>query len=87
MKEFYKDDLIKIALFASLIREIDVPGHLEAIRRADAFGPILDPTAYKQNAKKMHQDRELFEAAVPLWGLADRIKSRANNQPNKEGGE
>jgi len=58
----------------------DLPELLRAIERADAFGPILDPTLYRDRAGAMHEDRELLEAALPLWRFAQRMKARGRGE-------
>lgn len=35
-----------------------------AARHADAFGPILDPTFYREKAGAMEEDRRMLEAAL-----------------------
>lgn len=51
----------------TLLRQFDIPGMLASIERADSVGPILDPTLWRENQEAMNEDRELLEAALPLY--------------------
>lgn len=41
---------------------LDWDGFLDRIAHADAVGPILDPTAYRDGQKEMHLIRDLARA-------------------------
>jgi hypothetical protein len=47
----------------------DLDAALQAIDRADAVGSILDPTAYRDNARRMHEDRATLSAVRDLARL------------------
>jgi hypothetical protein len=64
------------ALAAALLQEHDLPELLRAIDHSHAVGPILDPTLYREKAGAMELDRELLDAALPLWKLG---RKRAGN--------
>lgn len=68
--ETYQQAVQSCALAAAIVRQYDVPALLRAIERAHAVGPILDPTLYRDKAGAMDRDRQLLEAAMPLWKLA-----------------
>ena len=53
-----------------------IPELLSDIDRADAFGPIINPTLWRDKHKAMDQDRKLLEAALPLY----RIGVKLNNE-------
>lgn len=57
-------NLVQIA--AGLLSQVDLVGVLNAIEHADAFGPILDPTLYRQASTNLADVRRLVEAARPL---------------------
>jgi len=75
--EEWKGNLVLIASQARIISMVDIPKMLEQIDRAEAIGPLLDPTLYRANAGKMDEDKELLEAALPLWRFFAKIKARA----------
>ena len=60
---------------AHILASHDLDVLLNAISRADAAGALLDPTLYRDKAQAMHEDRTVFEAALPLWRLGRRLAS------------
>lgn len=73
----YQETVRGCALTASILTQYDLPKLLEAIGRAEAFGPLLDPTLYREKAGAMDADRELLEAALPLWRFGKKMKEVA----------
>ncbi len=74
---------IQAAVVASKMLVIhDVPDLLEAIERAHAVGPMLDPTLYRDKAKAMDEDKEILEAALPLWRLGRKLQARIEGRPS-----
>ena len=63
----YSERLRLLYTYAGLIAGFDIPGLIEAIDKADALGPILDPTLWMQNHKAMDDNRALLAAFLPLW--------------------
>jgi len=53
-----------VEAFVNLVagHTLDFNGFLARIERADAAGPILDPTAYRDGQKEMHLIRDLARA-------------------------
>jgi len=68
----YRVAMESIVMAANLIRQYDLPGMIESINFADRVGPFVDPTMYMHNAHLMHKSKEIIEAALPLWRLAER---------------
>lgn len=60
-------------LAAGILREHDLPMILAAIERADVFGPLLDPTLWRDKHRAMEEDRDMLRAAMPLWELGKRL--------------
>jgi len=71
-------------LCAKLLQAHDLPAMLAAIEHADAIGPLADPTLWNQNHKAMQQDREVLEAALPLWQLGKKLDAPMG-EPAEEG--
>jgi hypothetical protein len=65
---------VRTAVFAArMLQPHDLAGLIQAIDRADALGPLLDPTAWRERHQAMLEDREILEAALPLWRLGQRL--------------
>lgn len=60
----YRTALRAAVLAATMLAEHDWKGLIEAIDRADAVGPFLDPTLYRDKAAAMQSNREVFKAAM-----------------------
>lgn len=75
--EDYRAAVMHVALAAQLLAAHDLPALLEAIAKAEAIGPILDPTLYRQKGKAMMEDREILRAALPLWRLGKTLEQQS----------
>lgn len=66
----YRARLLTAYAVARTIRLLPLAAMLDAIDRADAAGPILDPTAYLQHGAAMREDgsvlRALYRARLKL---------------------
>lgn len=60
------------AIAANMLHGIDFESLIRDIDTADAIGPILDPTLYREKAKALHEDRALLVAAQNLAGVVKR---------------
>jgi hypothetical protein len=69
----YRDALESIVIVGRILLSHDLPELLRAIERAHAFGPILDPTLYREKSKAMELDKEWFKAALPLYRHAEKM--------------
>ncbi len=68
----YQDAVRRVALVASMLADIDFAKLIRAIDHADAVGPILNPTLWRDRHKAMHEDRTLLVAAQNLVGKLKR---------------
>ncbi|MGH9462021.1 MAG: hypothetical protein ACRD1X_12430 [Vicinamibacteria bacterium] len=75
--EEYRDNLIMVLTSARTLLLVDVPDLLNRISRAETLGPLLDPTLWIRNHQAMEEDKELLEAALPLYNLAKMLQERA----------
>lgn len=80
--ETYQITVRTCAVAMALIEQWDVPKIIAAIENANAVGPIIDPTMYREKSKAMSEDEELLRAALPLWKLAKNLKKRAMENPD-----
>lgn len=62
-KEAYISAHTAATMAYSLLSMHDYGKLIEAQNTADAIGPIIDPTLYRDKMKAMHEDRTIFEAA------------------------
>ena len=74
--EKYRSDLMLVATAMQAVGNIDIPKMLQAIEHCDTVAPFVDPTLYMQNRDKMMEDKELLEAALPLWKLHAKWKEK-----------
>lgn len=65
-EEEYRTALPMLWTAAQAISTLPLDKMLDAINHAESIGSLLDPTAYIRNADKMHQDKMIIEAAIPL---------------------
>jgi hypothetical protein len=77
--EEYQNTLRVCAMLAGLVGEHDIPKMLEMIERADSIGGMIDPTLYREKHGAMMEDKELLEAALPLWRIAKKFQERLNS--------
>lgn len=68
------------ALVGSMLTQYDLPEMLRAIEHAEAMGPMIDPTLYREKADAMDEDKTLLEAALPLWRWAMKQKKLAEEE-------
>ena len=47
-----------------LLEAVELDAIAETIERADSFGPMLDPTAYRAGAHRLPPQREMVRAAI-----------------------
>lgn len=71
----YRAAVTGVVVCARVLNQFDIPKLLEAIERADSFGCFFDPTLWINNRGKMNEDREVLEAALPLWRLAKKLQA------------
>lgn len=71
--KLYQASVVGVWLLAGALADHDIPQLIEAIDRADAIGPMVDPTLYRAKSGKMQEDRELLVAALPLWKLGKKL--------------
>lgn len=72
----YLVDLERVYLAAALLADIPVERMLNAIGLADAFGPMVDPTLYRDGVDRMNEDRGALRAALPLIQLGRALATR-----------
>lgn len=68
------------ALVGSMLTQYDLPAMVRAIEYAEAMGPMIDPTLYREKREAMDQDKDLLEAALPLWRWAQGQKKLAEEK-------
>lgn len=82
----YQEAILTCILAGKVMMALPLPDVLNAMSRAETLGPILDPTLYREKSDDMAADRELVEAALPLWRLArKRAGDRGNGESESKG--
>jgi len=74
-KTEYMTTLSSVSVAMGLLADTDIPAVLQAIANADAIGPIFNPTLWMEKHRAMDENKELLEAALPLWRMAQKLKS------------
>ena len=59
IKQEYELIQQQVLTFAQLVQEIDLIGFIAAINKADAVGPFIDPTLYRQAHKDLAQIKNM----------------------------
>ena len=79
----YQVALSAIFQAARLMAGFDLPSIVEQIGRCEAIGPIMAPSLWIQNGGKMAEDKEMIEAALPLWRWLQKIEQPHGQEPSK----
>lgn len=66
--EIYKSARMACELARTLLEQHDFSKLVAAIDRADAIGPLVHPTLWRDKNKAMLEDREVFAAALRFLG-------------------
>ena len=66
----YRESVQRAAFAASMLIAIDFDKLIRDIDHADAVGPIVDPTLYRDKSKAMQEDRALLVAAKNFLTVA-----------------
>jgi hypothetical protein len=74
----YQSAIVTVVTCARLLATHDIPALLAAIETADSVGPILDPTMWRAKKPAMDEDKQMLQAALPLWRLAELLHARAD---------
>jgi hypothetical protein len=57
----YREDLVHAHFIAALLREAPFEELLSAIALAEAMGPILHPTEFREHGGRMVEDKRVLE--------------------------
>lgn len=74
----------RVCLLASLISELPLERVIEEIGSADAIGPLIDPTAYRdmlyRKEGNMHDVLKIAQAMLPVKKVTLELKKKLNVQ-------
>ena len=59
--EKYTETQKKILELMSIVRELDLEDFIDSIHRAEAVGPMIDPTMYRAGSQNLQMIKELAE--------------------------
>ncbi len=72
-QEDYLATQTQLLALASVVSSMDLDRFIMAADMAEALGPMLDPTLYRQGAPRLGQIRRLAEAAREFQKLAREV--------------
>ncbi len=82
-KEKYIETQQQLLLLAGIVRDMPLSEFLAAAERADAFGPVLDPSLWKagqqnlETIKKMARGLAVFQGSLPVVCKRCKVKEVA----------
>ena len=65
-KEDYHMTLQVLYSWAAMLNMLPLQECYDAANLADTVGPFLDPTLYRENSRKMHEDMKLLQSFISL---------------------
>lgn len=71
----YQQAVIIVEGARRVLAELEIPALLRAIEHAESFGPIFDPTLYREKSQAMAEDKALLKAALPLATFKQAIRA------------
>lgn len=74
-KSEYTFQLRSIFNLATLVCQLKIRDVLQAMRRVETLGPILDPTTYLKSATSLEWQRQVVEAALQFQQAIEEIIS------------
>jgi hypothetical protein len=69
----YSESLLAIYVIAAAVRRLGLPTMLAAIEQAEAFGPVIDPTAFIEKGEAMRQDRRVVAILAAAQAKLDAL--------------
>lgn len=72
--ETYQTAVLAVHVAAKMLAQHDLPRLLADIAKANAIGPLLDPTLWRDKNRAMLEDREALQAALPLYRLGKKLE-------------
>lgn len=73
----YKTAMTRMGLVARAVENEPIEEMLRTLERADAVGPVLDPTAYRKGMKHLQDQRELLTALLEVQKVVRKLKAEA----------
>lgn len=76
-REEYETLMRQVAAVGAMVREWDLQKALDMIGQADAFGLMLDPTAWIRGHKPMHDYERLLRGLLPFQKVVHELAAEA----------
>lgn len=70
----YQSSLLMVVTAFRALEKRDFRRLISEIDKADAIGPMLDPTLYREKMNAMRQDRRVFEAGAAFVAAMKQIE-------------
>lgn len=89
--EQYRSNVSELIATALHFESLDLDAMLETVERADAIGPILDPTAWRAGVDNLSPQRDILRAAIAFRNVVrrqrqdaiDALKRGADSEPTR----
>ncbi len=65
-QEEYLQTQTSLLMIEEIVKKLELREFLQWIGRADALGPILDPTLYREASESMDHIRKIAEVVIQL---------------------
>ena len=82
----YQNSMLLLIGQCRVVAALDLDELHRAQVHAQDFGCFTDPTLWREKIKALTEDRELVEAALPLWRYAKKLEAAAKARAEAGGG-
>ena len=77
----YRAAVLAAHIAARILAQHPIRELLQDIERADAVGPLFNPTLWMEKHAAMEEDRELLQAALSLAAIGRKLKPLTETDP------
>ena len=80
-KAIYQANMQVLLSYVAILNQLELAQMLEAMDRAEAFGPILDPTLYRAASANLRWQKEIVMAALEFQQTVRKIIDQHSPAP------
>lgn len=84
-REGYAAGQVMLLSAARVVRLIPLRGMLDQISKAEAIGPIVDPTLYMKAGANLRVVKRLTNALLPFWNEIQKLEKEGCLDVDPEG--
>lgn len=74
--EDYRRLMISLYLVGDMLLKMPLDGLLRAQEHAETFGPLLDPTLYREKGRELGEDKSIVQAALAFKTSIEALRDR-----------